>query len=156
MRTVKASRTRSTRAEKQSGGWFDCLPAATPPTFDTTVEDILFFESGATTPRAWNEQTLIDQARRLRRDRSLRITLVGYANSRGSSSRARRVAQERVENVREALVSRGARVFQINIEVAGASNPQGNINTPRGRAVNRRVQLLWSRAGDNTRVAAAA
>lgn len=155
MRTVKTTTSRSTRAAQMGGGWFDCLPAATPPTFDTSVEDILFFEANATTPRVWNEQTLIDQARRLRRDRSLRITLVGYANSRGSSSRARRVAQERVENVRDALVSRGARVFQITVEVAGAAKLQGNVNTPRGRAVNRRVQLLWSRAGE-THMAAGA
>lgn len=153
MRTVKKSSARRTRAEQT--GWFDCLPAATPPTFDTSVQDVLFFESESTMPRAWNEQTLIDQARRLRRDRSLRITLVGYANSRGSSSRARRVARERVENVRDALVARGARVFQISIEVAGASKPQGDIHTPRGRAVNRRVQMVLTRAGE-PRMAAAA
>jgi outer membrane protein OmpA-like peptidoglycan-associated protein len=87
---------------------------------------------------------------RLRREQPRRVLIVGHTDSRGSDAYNLRLSRRRADAVRAALASR-APGFDVRGRgeadpVAPNTRPDGSDN-PRGRARNRRVEIIFPRTG---------
>jgi outer membrane protein OmpA-like peptidoglycan-associated protein len=111
--------------------------------------DVLFaFDSARLDAGARNR---LDQvSARLRREQPRRVRIVGYTDSKGSDAYNLRLSRRRAEAVHAALASE-APAFDVRGRgeadpVAPNTRPDGSDN-PRGRARNRRVEIIFPRAG---------
>ena len=114
----------------------------------TLPADVLFaFDSARLAPRA---RTAVDVAAGVLRERQVtRGRVVGYTDARGSSAYNLALSRRRAESVRRALLARlGAPAPRLRAAGRGerdpvAANTAGGRDDPKGRARNRRVEVLF-------------
>ncbi|TYT74098.1 OmpA family protein [Desulfobotulus mexicanus] len=78
----------------------------------------------------------------LRRNPDLKIEVSGYTDSRGADAYNRRLSRERASAVRDYFVSKGIDIGRLQVVGHGPDNPIADNDTPEGRAMNRRVELV--------------
>lgn len=89
-----------------------------------------------------NAQRVLEHtARSLRDHRDMRVSITGYADSKGSDEYNVALGRRRAEAARDFLVSRGAQVEQISIGTMGESQPVAGNDSALGRARNRRIEI---------------
>ncbi len=70
------------------------------------------------------------------------VSLVGYTDSVGSDAYNLKLSEKRAEAVKDYLVKHGANAARIQTEGRGEADPVADNNTEKGRAENRRVEIL--------------
>jgi OOP family OmpA-OmpF porin len=81
-------------------------------------------------------------AQRLRENPEVRIRIEGYTDERASEAHNLELSQERAESVKRILVGFGVGPERLETVGHGESSPVATNDTPEGRALNRRVELL--------------
>jgi hypothetical protein len=71
-----------------------------------------------------------------------RLRIVGHTDATGSEARNKALSLEHAEAVKAALVQRGIDASRLGVSGAGQDRPVSNNDTPQGRALNRRVELV--------------
>jgi outer membrane protein OmpA-like peptidoglycan-associated protein len=75
------------------------------------------------------------------------LIIEGYTDSRGKDSYNANLSQKRADTVRTYLVGHGVRSEQITAVGKGEESPIADNETSDGRAANRRVEIIISKAG---------
>lgn len=70
------------------------------------------------------------------------IALDGYADAIGPEEYNRALSENRAQSVRDYLSSQGVAVGEWSLDAYGENNPLATNETPAGRQMNRRVELL--------------
>ena len=71
-----------------------------------------------------------------------RLRIVGHTDATGSQTRNQALSLERAEAVKAALAQRGIDASRLTVAGAGQDRPVANNDTPQGRTLNRRVELV--------------
>ena len=85
---------------------------------------------------------LDDIARALANFPEWRLRIVGHTDTTGSQARNQVLSLERAEAVKAALAQRGIDASRLTVAGAGQDRPVATNDTPQGRALNRRVELV--------------
>ena len=72
------------------------------------------------------------------------VTVIGYCDSTGTPAHNDALSLERAQAVGMELARRGAKAAQITTLGLGASDPVSTNATPEGRALNRRVEVIFN------------
>lgn len=108
------------------------------PGLDAKANSAVYFaKSSARVSREYREQ-LREIARQLKSDRSLKVTLIGHCDIRGSAAFNRRLAMQRVGAVKSALMKMGVKSKQMSL---GAPQLAQSGATEAEHAQNRRVEV---------------
>jgi outer membrane protein OmpA-like peptidoglycan-associated protein len=111
----------------------------------TLSGSVLFRSNDATLlPTA---QTRLDQVADALVAKGHDVVVEGYTDSRGSQSRNLELSQQRADSVRVYLVSRGFPSEKILAHGMGPDRPIAENTSAEGRANNRRVEIVISKAG---------
>jgi outer membrane protein OmpA-like peptidoglycan-associated protein len=103
------------------------------------------FQSGesALTKKYRDHLNLI--ATELLADPAVKVTLSGYADSKGDKAFNTPLSQKRAEAVKTYFVKKGIDKERITVLFFGEENPKGPNNTPQGLAINRRVEFKFTK-----------
>ena len=71
-----------------------------------------------------------------------RLQIVGHTDSTGDPAHNEQLSRERAAAIKAALVDRGIEAARLESGGAGESKPVASNDTPEGRALNRRVELV--------------
>lgn len=78
-------------------------------------------------------------------DPTVKVTLSGYADSKGDKAFNMPLSQKRAEAVKNYLVKKGVSEDRITVLFFGEDNPKGPNDTPEGLAINRRVEFKFTK-----------
>jgi len=78
----------------------------------------------------------------MRREPEPSILIEGFTDSTGPAELNRRLSEQRAQAVRDALVARGVAAQRIQARGYGPAYPVASNDTPVGRQLNRRVQVV--------------
>jgi outer membrane protein OmpA-like peptidoglycan-associated protein len=109
-----------------------------------TLRNDLLFDSGRASlkPGAYKAVDHLSQFMRKQADRD--IVIEGFTDSTGSEELNRRLSEQRAQAVKEALVARGVEAQRIDARGYGPAFPIASNETPTGRQLNRRVEVVVS------------
>ncbi|MGH8528482.1 MAG: OmpA family protein, partial [Nevskiales bacterium] len=103
----------------------------------------LYFDTGKADLKPESESTLVEIARLLSSETSLKILIVGHTDNVGDLSHNKLLSERRAQSVIDALVSRhgvsGSRLTPVGV---GMAAPVAGNDNEAGRAKNRRVELV--------------
>ena len=102
----------------------------------------IFFPTGGAKLTPENEAYLDRVADYLIKHEKAELELRGYSDSVGSWSVNLRLSGVRCGVVRDHLVARGVENWRLTLEAFGEADPIASNSTSRGRAMNRRVELI--------------
>ena len=108
---------------------------------ETIRLDHLIFEQGKAgiSPRSYPG---LDELMVMMKDNpKLVIQLEGHTDSQGNAKMNMELSQDRVDNVKKYLVSKGIAKDRIKTKAFGGTKPILNANSPEARAMNRRVEM---------------
>jgi outer membrane protein OmpA-like peptidoglycan-associated protein len=109
--------------------------------------DVLF-DSGSARLQPGGEDKLREVAGVLQRYPRTSLEITGHTDSRGSDVSNQALSERRADAVREVLARQGVSSGRIVTRGAGESRPVATNETPEGRALNRRVEIV-SRPDDD-------
>lgn len=102
----------------------------------------IHFDSASGNLDAEARGTIERLSRALRSERGLTVRLTGHSDSSGATATNQRLARERAEQVRKALLARsGVEPRRVTAEGRGDEEPVASNADPEGRARNRRVEI---------------
>lgn len=146
-RVLLDARARELELQKQEAA--SQQAAAPPPAPQPTERGLVFtlssdllFDSGQAVLKPGGEKTLENIAQAVRGQPGQRIVIEGFTDSTGSAEVNRRLSEERARAVKEALVARGVDARDIEARGYGPAYPVASNDTPVGRQLNRRVQIV--------------
>jgi len=105
------------------------------------ASDVLF-DSGSATLQPGAEDKLRHVAEVLQRYPNTRIEIIGHTDSRGTAASNTKLSEQRARAVRDVLARAGVDPARITTRGAAATRPVATNDTPEGRAVNRRVEIV--------------
>ncbi|MGZ8255551.1 MAG: OmpA family protein [Burkholderiaceae bacterium] len=108
-----------------------------------TLGDVLF-DTGQAELRAGAMRSVERIAVALRSQPERRVLIEGHTDAQGGESFNMDLSQRRAEAVQRALQSQGIPLDQIQTRGFGQANPVANNDTPAGRQLNRRVEIVFS------------
>lgn len=108
-----------------------------------TLDDVLF-DTGKAELRGGAMRSIERLAATLRNHPERRVMIEGHTDAQGSESFNLDLSQQRADAVRRALQSQGVPTEQIQTRAFGEANPIANNDTPAGRQLNRRVEIVFS------------
>ncbi len=103
------------------------------------------FQSGESSLSKKYKDHLNFIAAELLADPSAKVTLSGYADSKGDKAFNVTLSQKRAESVKNYLVKKGVDKERITVLFFGEDNPKGPNNTQEGLAMNRRVEFKFTK-----------
>ncbi|MFW6057837.1 MAG: OmpA family protein [Persicimonas sp.] len=106
------------------------------------LDNSVLFEFGKSELRPDANDQLSAVADVLRRQEEARITVEGHTDAIGSDEFNEQLSRERAESVRDFLVERGVDPEQVDARGLGEQRPIADNESPEGRAMNRRVEIL--------------
>ena len=106
------------------------------------VLDGLVFSSGKAVLEPGEYKALTDLADWLAANPEARVELVGHTDASGSADKNTTLSLARADAARDALVALGVEADRIATRGAGPAEPMANNDTPEGRALNRRVEVI--------------
>jgi len=107
----------------------------------TLGSDVLFDVSDAKL-KPEGKRAIAKLAGFMREQPERKIVIEGFTDDRGPPRLNQRLSEERAQAVRDALVSDGVEPQRIVARGLGPSYPVAGNNDPRGRSLNRRVEIL--------------
>lgn len=107
-----------------------------------TLKNDLLFDSGKATLKSGAQRAIDKLAQFLNRSPDRDIAIEGFTDSTGSDEANRRLSERRAEAVKEALIERGVEAHRIDARGYGPSFPVASNETPTGRQLNRRVEII--------------
>lgn len=121
-----------------------------------TLRNDLLFDSGAASLKPGGSRAIDNLAEFMRRHPERGIAIEGFTDSTGSEELNRRLSESRAAAVMQALVARGIEPQRIDARGYGPMFPVASNDTPTGRQLNRRVEVVISQepratAGGTTR-----
>lgn len=108
-----------------------------------TLGDVLF-DTGKSELRSGARRSIGRLATVLKQNPERRIAIEGFTDSQGSENMNIELSRRRAEAVRQALVEQGVEDNRIEIRPMGPSFPIATNDTPAGRQMNRRVEVVIS------------
>lgn len=115
----------------------------TPRGLVVSLPDVLF-DAGKSDLKAGAERTLEKLAGVLRDNPERSISIEGFTDSTGTEQLNRRLSEQRAATVRRALVDHGVNPERIQTRGYGENYPVASNDTPAGRQLNRRVEIIIS------------
>ncbi len=107
----------------------------------TLDQDVQFAVDSAAIEPGFRD-TLTKVADVLRRHPGTEVTVIGHTDSTGAPSYNQMLSERRAEAVRDELVAMGVDAGRLTTVGRGESEPRAGNDTARGRAANRRVELV--------------
>lgn len=107
-----------------------------------TLNNDLLFDSGQASLKPGGRKAVENLAQLLRKQPDRDIAVEGFTDSTGSDELNRRLSQDRAQAVKEVLVARGIEPGRIAARGFGPAFPVASNETPTGRQLNRRVQVV--------------
>ena len=108
-----------------------------------TVLEGVTFESNSDRLTPASRDLLQDVIERLNSVATDTVRILAHTDSRGADEYNQALSLRRARAVEEFLVSQGIDAGRLVAEGFGESRPIADNDTPRGRALNRRVELVW-------------
>jgi OOP family OmpA-OmpF porin len=108
---------------------------------ETIVLDHLIFEQGKAIISKESFSSLDELVAMMKENTKLVIQLEGHTDNQGNPSKNMDLSQDRVDNVKKYLVSKGIDKDRVKTKAFGGTKPLLNANTPEARAKNRRVEM---------------
>lgn len=137
-----AAQKQELEAQKQELGAQRLEPQPTERGLVFTLSSDLLFDSGQAMLKPGGEKALENLAQAVRSQPEQRIVIEGFTDSTGSAEINRRLSEQRAQAVKAALVSRGLDAQRIQARGYGPAYPVASNDTPVGRQLNRRVQVV--------------
>src|SRR5207247_556217 len=107
------------------------------------MSDVLF-DTGRYTLRPGAREKLAKVSGILLANPGLRIEVEGHTDSVGGDEYNQRLSEQRASSVRDYLVSQGVANNSVTARGFGKAQPVASNDTPTGRQMNRRVELVVS------------
>jgi outer membrane protein OmpA-like peptidoglycan-associated protein len=107
----------------------------------TLGSDVLF-DVGEATLKPEGARAIAKVARFMREQPERKIVIEGFTDDRGSARINQRLSEARAQAVRDALVKEGVEPQRIVARGLGPAYPVAANSNPRGRSLNRRVEIL--------------
>ena len=111
-----------------------------------TLEDVLF-DTNRAVLNAGAESTIARLAQFLDDYPERRILIEGHTDATGSDEYNRQLSAQRADAVRDALMERGVAQDRVRTRGLGETYPLASNDTPTGRQLNRRVEIVVSDQG---------
>lgn len=108
---------------------------------ENIILDHLIFEQGKGTISKESFPSLDEVVAMLEDHPSMVIQLEGHTDNAGNAKMNMKLSQDRVENVKKYLVSKGISKSRVNTKAFGGTKPIRNSSDPEARAMNRRVEM---------------
>ncbi len=108
---------------------------------ETIRLDHLIFEQGKATISPKSYPGLEELMAMMKDNPKLEIQLEGHTDNQGNPKMNLELSQNRVDNVKKYLVSKGIGKDRIKTKAFGGTKPILNANSPEARALNRRVEM---------------
>ncbi len=107
-----------------------------------TLKNDLLFDTGSATLKPGAQRAIDNLAQFMRRHPGRDIEIEGFTDSAGSEETNRRLSSGRAAAVKRALVARGIAGERIDARGYGPAFPVASNDTPVGRQLNRRVEIV--------------
>jgi len=130
------------RAKQTDRGWI------------LTLKNELLFDAGGATLKPGAQRALDNLAQFLTKYPDRDIAIEGFTDSTGTKELNQQLSEKRAWSVKAALVARGIQSTRIDARGYGPSFPVASNETPTGRQLNRRVEIVIdpsSAAGGSSR-----
>lgn len=125
--------------------FLDCLSELVPFKLEELAQMTLRFDFDQHKIRSKYKDQLKALAAYIRYDPNLEVVVVnGYTDSKGSRGYNDKLAQRRIDSVKELLTLEGAALSRIKTLAYGEKNPVASNRKASGRALNRRVYIKVS------------
>jgi outer membrane protein OmpA-like peptidoglycan-associated protein len=121
---------RDLKAEQTERGWV------------LTLRSDVLFDSGSATLKPGARRAVDNLARFMDRYPEREIAIEGFTDSVGAHEANRRLSESRAAAVKKALVARGIEPGRIDARGYGPAFPVASNETPTGRQLNRRVEIV--------------
>jgi outer membrane protein OmpA-like peptidoglycan-associated protein len=107
-----------------------------------TLKNELLFDTGGATLKDGAQRALNNLTQFLNKYPDRGIAIEGFTDSTGSKEMNQRLSERRAAAVKEALVARGIEARRIDTRGYGPEFPIASNETPTGRQLNRRVEIV--------------
>jgi outer membrane protein OmpA-like peptidoglycan-associated protein len=107
-----------------------------------SMKNELLFDTGKATLKDGAQRALNNVAGLLTKHRDRSIAIEGFTDSTGTKELNQRLSEQRADAVKEALVARGVEPKRIDTRGYGPQFPIASNDTPVGRQLNRRVEIV--------------
>jgi outer membrane protein OmpA-like peptidoglycan-associated protein len=107
-----------------------------------TLKNELLFDTGGATLKDGAQRALNNLTQFLNKYPDRGIAIEGFTDSTGSKEMNQRLSERRAAAVKEALVARGIEARRIDTRGYGPEFPVASNETPTGRQLNRRVEIV--------------
>lgn len=101
----------------------------------------IYFESGSAAIQSSSYSVLDELVELLSNNSEVRVQIVGYTDSDGSSSFNQGLSQRRAQSVMNYLIQSGISGYRLSTMGMGESQPVASNSTPEGKAQNRRIEF---------------
>lgn len=108
---------------------------------ENIVLDHLIFEQGKGKISEESFPSLDEVVAMLEDHPSMVIQLEGHTDNVGNAKMNMKLSEDRVENVKKYLISKGISKSRVNTKAFGGTKPLRNSSDPEARALNRRVEM---------------
>lgn len=118
-------------------------PAPACETVLTTLNDVTF-ESNSDRLTPASRDSLSGVVETLKATPTDTVRILAHTDSNGSEAYNLALSIRRAKSVEDFLISQGVAANRLDSEGMGETRPIADNATPRGRAMNRRVELIWT------------
>jgi len=125
------------KLEANADGWFDAISKS-----GRVAVYGINFDTGKATLTA-DSTAVLEEVRKLASGHpELKLVIEGHTDNAGNPAANRKLSEARAEAVKSWLVAKGVKVAQLSTAGLGDTQPVGDNATDKGRAANRRVELV--------------
>ncbi len=108
---------------------------------ETILLEHLIFEQGKAVIRPESFPGLDELVALMKDNARLEIQLEGHTDNQGNAKANMELSQDRVDNVKKYITSKGVAKDRIKTKAFGGTKPLIQANSPEARAKNRRVEM---------------